>query len=356
MSEVATTKPKPMGLREMLDAPNIKAGISAALGGFMDEDNFLSQMLIAFQAPGSGGNPGVIDCTLDSKFKAAHVCATLGLLPTLGQVALIPRNMKDQGLCVTVMPQWQGFQALMLRNPEVKSVKATLVHASDSYVYDPDTESLTQHTFDPFDPTRMFRNFDDLRGGYLTVTWTDGRPKTFHFVKRDTFEKARKCAQGDGIWTKWFEEQCLKTVYRNAYARRVIPIDPFASKRIQALVESEDLALGNDPARIIDVPAVAAITYTPEAAKTSRTEAAATKMKKADTKTSKKVDDPPEEKQTDTQSETTSGPIPFDHQIEQAKTLRELGVIERAVIAANLSIDETDFLKSMIAEGMKRIG
>ena len=168
MSELAT-QTKPKGLRDLLESPNVRTGISKALGGFMDEGNFLSQMLIAFQAPGADGRPGVIDCTLDSKFKAAHLCATLGLLPTLGQVALIPRDMKGEGLVCTVMPQWQGFQALMLRHPDVRSVKATLVHSSDTYGYDPETESVVNHTFDPFDPKRTFTDFKDLRGGYCDL-------------------------------------------------------------------------------------------------------------------------------------------------------------------------------------------
>ena len=342
MSELMT-QAKPKGLRDLLESPNVRTGISKALGGFMDEGNFLSQMLIAFQAPGADGRPGVIDCTLDSKFKAAHLCATLGLLPTLGQVALIPRDMKGEGLVCTVMPQWQGFQALMLRHPDVRSVKATLVHSSDTYGYDPETESVVNHTFDPFDPKRTFTDFKDLRGGYLVVIYKDNRQKLYHCVKLDVFERARKCAMTDKIWLKWFEEQCLKTVYRNAYARRVVPIDPFATHRIQALVESEDDALGNDPERLTSTP-VAAVTYQPEEKPKSRTEAAASKMKKADTTPDESKS---EQKPTD--------PIPFDKQIEQATTARALDATERAIVAANLTIDETAFLKSMLSTARERI-
>lgn len=81
----------------------------------------------------------------------------------------------------------------------------------------------------------------------------------------------------------------------------------------------------------------------PEEKPKSRTEAAASKMKKTETP------------QEEPKPEPASEPIPFDQQIEQAKTARALDATERAIVAANLSIDETNFLKSMIAEARERI-
>lgn len=377
MSSDLATQPKQKSLRDLLEAPNVRAGISAALGGFMDEGNFLAQMLIAFQSPGTGDRPGVIDCTLDSKFKAAHLCATLGLLPTLGQVALIPRDIKNQGLCCTVMPQWQGFQALMLRHPDVKTVKATLVHSSDSYGFDPETESIVNHTYDPFDPKRTFHTFEDLRGGYLAVTFKDGRPKQYHCVKLDVFQKARKCAQADNIWTKYFEEQCLKTVYRNAYARRVIPIDPFAAQRLQGIVEAEDDALENDPNRIVVAPS-SAITYQPvDQPAQSRTEKAAAKMKKpVETKPAEDESKAPETESVATT--TTPEPArdeskaavnesakpksksadPFDVQIAKAVKVQELDAIANAISEAvsdgRLNGDEAGMYRAALMKKRKR--
>lgn len=335
MSDIATQN-KPKGLRELLEAPNIRTGIRQALGGFMDEGNFLAQMLIALQ------QPGVVDCTLESKFKAVHLCATLGLLPTLGQVALIPRNMKDQGLCCTVMPQWQGFQALMLRHPDVLAVKATLVHVTDSYQFDPDTETISAHNYDPFGSDRRFQDFADLRGGYLVITYKDFRPKQYHCVPLDVFQRARKCAQSDNIWKSWFAEQCLKTIYRNAYARRVIPMDQFAN-RLATLVESEDAALGNDPDRISQSP-VSAITYTPEPKAATRTEAAAQKMKKAETKA-----------ETKAESGKQNAELPFDVQLMKAETTEAVDAIFEAVKAAGLTDDEVQFYRAIAEKRVKTL-
>lgn len=346
MTELATQR-QPLGLREMLELPSVRSGISAALGGFMEEDNFLSQMLIAFQAP------GIIDCTIDSKFKAAHVCATLGLLPTLQQVALIPRgdsrdrNAKKE---VTVMPQWQGFQALMLRHQDVLSVKGVLVHSSDRYEYDPETEAI-KHMFDPFDASRTFKTMEDVRGGYLVVKFRDGRQPIYHYVTVETIIKARDCSKKPHdktkpwIWDQWFYEQCLKTVYRNAYARRVVPIDPFAIHRLQSLLETEDVAIGNDPNRLSSDP-VAAIKYTPQHKPKSRTEAAAQKMKKP-VEPEAEIEPPAKTSKTKAAKE-----VPFDVQIVQAETPEAVEAIFKAIEAAGLTAEEVTFYRNL---GIKRI-
>lgn len=241
---------KSTGLRAWFEQPKIKLGIKNALGGWMNADSFIAQILISLNDQSLDG------CSDESKFEAAHLCAALGMLPSLQQVALIPRNDKRKGRIVTVMPQWQGFQALMLRAPGVLDVNADLIHIDDDYDYDPTTRQL-KHKYDPFDENRSIRSFDDIKGGYLVVSWKDrSRPDKFHFVTKSTIMKARDCSpdfqrNGDtAIWVKWFRVQSLKTVYRDAYARRIIPIDPLVAQKIEKAVEAEDKALENDPNRV----------------------------------------------------------------------------------------------------------
>lgn len=243
---------KPKGLRAWLDIPSVKTGIKNALGGWMNEDSFIAQLVISLN------DQSLDECSEQSKFEAAHLCAALGMLPSLQQVALIPRNSKKHGCKIcTVMPQWQGFQALMLRNDDVLDVNAELVHINDEYEFDPVTRQL-KHKYDPFDDDRAFKSFDDIKGGYLVVKWRDKtRPDKFHFVTKKTMTQARDCSpdyqrnsNNGAIWIKWFMEQCLKTVYRNTYARRVIPIDPLVAQKLEKAVQAEDIALENDPMRI----------------------------------------------------------------------------------------------------------
>jgi hypothetical protein len=48
-------------------------------------------------------------------------------------------------------------------------------------------------------------------------------------------------------------------------------------------------------------------------------------------------------------------PLPFTTQIEQATGSRQLDSIARAVVAANLSEDETAFYKTMVTEARERL-
>jgi recombinational DNA repair protein RecT len=239
-----------MSITKWMNNEDVRNRIAKTIGTNFDADFFVEQLLIAFQ------NPILANCTPDSMFKAAHTCAALGMLPTLQHVALIPRKVRDKSGTVlreecTVMPQWQGLQAMMLRHPDIKWIQHSLVHPSDVFHWDGTSQSVTHHEYDPFEPARMFRDTPDVRGGYLKITFVDDRPPVYHVVTADAIFQARKCAQSDDIWSKWFEQQAIKTLYRNGFARRVVPIDPMINQsRIQAAIEQEDAVLENDPSRI----------------------------------------------------------------------------------------------------------
>lgn len=359
-------------LKEWLSQPTSRQAIASALPPGTNADQFITRMIVAFQ------REDLINCTAKSKFEAAYQCAVLGLYPHRGHVALIPRNMKDKGLCVTVMPQWQGLQALMLRCENIKSVRATLVHISDTYQYDTETGAI-KHQFDPFDAARTINTIDDIRGGYLVVTYHDGTPPLYHYVTAETIRKAQACAAGGNIWQKWFAEMALKTVYRNAYARRVIPMDDPAGEQMHEALDAEDAALENDHGRII-------IQNSPPLLKQqTRTEKAANRLKKpAETKPTEdetapaddetKADDPetaatPEPKRTPSKESlpaAVDGPAkpksksvdPFDVQIAKAVTIHELTAIEEAISEAvasgKLNGDEAAFYRSALAKKRQR--
>jgi recombinational DNA repair protein RecT len=256
MSNLTTTK-QAGTIRVWLQSDDVTRGISDALSSYMKPDVFKSQMLISLS------NPDCAKCTPKSQFEVVHQCAQWALLPSLDQVALIPRRNRNTGnYDLTAMVQWQGYQAMMFRVPGVRDIRARLVHTSDTYEFDPLTERLT-HRYDPFDAEREFRTMKDLRGGYLVITFDDGRPEKWHYVSKQVFEKARKSAQTTDIWDAWFYEQCLKTVYRNAFARRVINYDPFVAQQVTAAIEQEDVVMGNDPSRVIETTATPVETAAP---------------------------------------------------------------------------------------------
>jgi recombinational DNA repair protein RecT len=230
------TAEKPKSLRAWVQTDDARREIADAVGDIMPADQFIAHMLVAFQ------DEKVRACSDKSKFRAMKECAALGLLPTLGQVVLIPYKSE-----VKAMPQWQGYKALMERHPDILEVIGELVHTGDAFVMQ---EGSLQHSYDPFLEARQFKTSKDVRGGYCKIVYRDGRPPKYHMVRRSTIEQAQACAQTQNIWKKWYYEMALKTVYRNAYARRAVPIDPLVNARLERAINLDDLNLGNDPARI----------------------------------------------------------------------------------------------------------
>jgi recombinational DNA repair protein RecT len=260
MSQELSTTPKADTLSTWLARPEARQTITGALGGYLDTEEFLSQLLIHIQTtPATKFAPALAACTLSSQYKAVTICATLGLLPNFQQVALIPRkNGSDYEL--TVMPQWQGFKALFERVPEVREARVAAVHVNDHFITGGDglDMQVLEHQYDPFDPQRQILKLDDIRGTYCRFTFRDGRPDRFHFAPTHYIAKCKGCAGTDVIWAKWFEQMALKTAFRSAYSRRVVNIDPVVQGRVEAFLAHEDALLGNDP-RMVDQSRVQAL-------------------------------------------------------------------------------------------------
>jgi recombinational DNA repair protein RecT len=235
-TELQTTKPQATGLRAWVERPGVPEQIEAALGGVMATDTFTQHMMIAFQ------DPDVARCSDKSKYTALHQCAAMGLLPTLDQVKLIPYKNE-----VKAMPQWQGFKALMERNPDILEVTGHLVHVTDHFEMH---NGVPTHTFNPFDEARTIAGPKDIVGGYCKIVYRDGRPPKYHFVTRKHIEKAQKCAQTQKIWSAWYEQMALKTLYRDCYARRAVAFDPMVADRVQQAIDLDNLNMGNDPRRV----------------------------------------------------------------------------------------------------------
>jgi len=161
-------------------------------------------------------------------------------------VILIP--YKDT---LKAMPTWQGYKAVMERHPKIVEVSAALVHNTDSFSFG---TSGCQHEYDPFDPARDIKSAKDIRGGYCTIIYANGRPPKYHFTPVRHMEKARQCAKTQNVWTKWYEQMALKTCYRDCYARRAVPVDPLVGERMERLTKADDINLGNDPNRVVSTP------------------------------------------------------------------------------------------------------
>jgi len=280
----ATIQPAPrsnaLAVRGILDAPTMTKLLGDALGGYMEIEAFKAQCYMA------ANEVGARDCSTESLFRCFLACAQMGLIPGSHHkhVAIVPRREHVQNcqrpksgcgcpLHATVVPQWQGYAHLMRQQPQIRDVKATLVHERDAFEF---RDGVPLHEYDPFDPLRVFLHPSagpcGLRGGYLTVERNDGEV-AYHIVPAAKIHKNREAAETQAIWSKWFEEMCRKSIFRDAWAKRIIAVDPQLAQRVGAADAADNAALGNDPAR--EAPAL------PEAAKTSKTERIAARLRPA---------------------------------------------------------------------------
>jgi recombinational DNA repair protein RecT len=236
----------------MMADRRVQSEVSGALMGVMTPEEFKAHCLFAVQ-----DRPELLAAGAQELLRAFTRCAQMGLPPgPLQMVALVPRKKwnpatRTESVSITVQPQWQGFKALMERNPNVEEVDPVLVHRIDRFSFD---EQGLHHTYDPLHPDRVFRHPSDLggappdlRGGYLVIRMRDGRIKR-HLVSGNKIEKARAASEvpdlyrngNPGPWRKWYEEMCLKSVIRDAWNRRAVPIDFRSPSAISHMKQADD--------------------------------------------------------------------------------------------------------------------
>ena len=254
--ELDKYEPTNESLAVFIESENVLARFKASLGGIMPVEQFIANMLTAFR------EPAIMVCTDRSKHKVMHECAAMGVLPTLDQVALIPREIRVDGrgtgtFEVHTMIEWRGYKAVMERHAEVWSVTAYLVHKIDEFSF---AGGIPSHQYDPLDPKREFKNVTDIRGGYCKILYRNGLPPSYHMVSARHIKKCQDCAQTQKMWSPWYEQMALKTVYRDTFARAAVPIDPIVGNQMREQMRRDDINLGNDPTRLPDESQVPQLT------------------------------------------------------------------------------------------------
>ena len=159
-----------------------------------------------------------------------------------------------------------------------------LVHRRDSFSWS-SVNHVLRHEYDPFDDQRIYdKTFSALQGAYLRIEYFDSaRMEKYHFLSTADIIKRRSCAMTKEIWDKWPQEMALKTVFRDAWGRRVVPIDPAAGGTgLGKAMEAENQL--TDPSRVVV-----------SQAKTSRVERLAGTIRPAPTPVNDIVAPPPVE-------------------------------------------------------------
>lgn len=260
------------GIRKALFHPATQDQVFASLPPAIDREKFAALCLDQMQAMFANLAADLQTRVLERPemiLRAAQRTAALGLIPGKGtsECAWIfrkgwrnNRTGEQTPDSIDVMPQWQAFMRLMRQAVGVSDVEEVLVHASDKFVY---RNGTIEHEYDPFDPARVFFHPCDpkcggkagtessppvygehgLRGGYLRITYVDGRVKN-HMVPFSKIDQNRQTSKdngdngGNSPWAKWYVEMVRKTIVRDAAARRVVDWTVDAIERLSALEEA----------------------------------------------------------------------------------------------------------------------
>jgi len=273
------------GVRKALFHPATQDQVFASLPPAIAREKFaalcLDQMQAMFANLGAEMQARVLERP-EMILRAAQRTAALGLIPGKGtsECAWIFRKGWRNGKTgeqtpdsIDVMPQWQAFMRLMRQAVGVADVEDVLVHSRDKFVY---RNGTIEHEFDPFDSERVFYHPCDpkcggkagtetnppvygdhgLRGGYLRVTYLDGRVKN-HMVPFTKIDQNRRTSKdpgdsgGNTPWAKWYIEMVRKTIVRDAAARRVVDWTVDSIERLSAL---EEAARESSEESLMDTP------------------------------------------------------------------------------------------------------
>ena len=250
---LSANKPKPATAEQQLSSwlrsEDTLARINSVLGGVMDAEAYIASVLLSLN------DPKLAKCSVMSKYDVAFKCSTMGFIPQLNHVAIVPRNNKKivDGketwvTEATMVPQWQGYKAVMERHPEILEVDAVIVFDHEDLSFNSSTGQV-DHKYNPLDPRRVVDSkpsMENILGGYVKISYRDrSRPPKFHFVTANHIRKSRARAETDKVWTEWTDPMVLKSLYRDTYARRAVPIDPIHAKQMESIIEQEDAELGN---------------------------------------------------------------------------------------------------------------
>ena len=167
-------------------------------------------------------NPG-------SFLSALLEAARLGLEPGTEHYYLVPFGSE-----VTGIVGYQGEIELMYRAGAVTSIKAELVHAHDTFRYEPGSMDKPDHRPD------WFGDRGPIVGAYAYADMVGGATSRVIVMNKDQIEEVRKASpsgrKSGSPWDKWWDRMALKTVLHQL-AKFVPTSAEYRREQLRAAVE-----------------------------------------------------------------------------------------------------------------------
>lgn len=172
-------------------------------------------------------NPMLSDCDAGTILSAGLLGESLNLSPSaqLGQFYLVPFNDKTRGKVATFQIGWKGYYQLALRSGYYKKLNALPIKKGELIRFNPLEEEIEVRLIE--DDT--IREQTETIGYYAFFEYNNGFKKAIYWSKEKMEQHALKYSQGYRadkknnteytFWSKSFDDQALKTMYRQLISK-----------------------------------------------------------------------------------------------------------------------------------------
>ena len=182
--------------------------IRDALARRVDPDLFLSVLSNSMRK-----NAKLLECTKQSFYQSLMETAGLGLVPGLGQAAIVPfYDSRTKKTNATLIVMYQGFIELFHRSGFISGIEAEVVRDGDIIEVELGLDRKLKHV-----RKAKFEQGKNVIGAYSVITMKDGH-RQFEYMELDELNaiknRSRGFQSGHSPWQSDLEEMHKKTPLR----------------------------------------------------------------------------------------------------------------------------------------------
>lgn len=231
-------------IAELLEGPELKAAVRAALPRHLTADRFIRVALNATMR-----QPELLECTRESFFRALLDLSAYGLEPDGRRAHLIPFRRKVEGengkthyvKDIQLIIDYKGVAELVRRSGDVSYIHVDVVYENDEWEFEYGSGASLKHR------PNMEDRGEKVKAIYSFVKLKDGS-EDFIVMSRSEVEKIRKRSKAatSGPWVTDWEEMAKKTVFRRH--SKWLPLSPEVRDAVEHDDEVIDISGSHDAA------------------------------------------------------------------------------------------------------------
>jgi recombination protein RecT len=210
-------------IKDLLQGPELKAAIAAAIPKHLTAERFIRTALTATMR-----TPKLLECTPESLFQCLLDLSAYGLEPDGRRAHLIPYGNK-----CTLILDYKGLVELVRRSGDVSYIHADVVYAGDEWSFAFGSKAHLTHS------PNMARSGDEKAIAYYSFVKLKDGSEDFMVMSPMQVEKIRKRSKSgtSGPWVTDYDEMGKKTAFRNH--SKWLPL----SSEVRSAIEHDDDAV-----------------------------------------------------------------------------------------------------------------